>query len=229
MPYRRRRQYRRPRRRKMVPYRRRYRRRRPRRNRIQYSISRTIAQPDTFYVKLKYNQLVQKSPATFVYSHQFRGNSVFDPDFTSGGGQPVGFDQYATLYMNYQVLGSSIKVRLVNESAVSCGMVVYPSITSTLVTYDEGIGNVYSKNIVVGPLTGNNIRGISNFIRTKKLIGRSVDSVNYGASITTNPASPWYWNIEGRNMDGVTNIDATLQVQLVYYVKFWNRATIVDV
>lgn len=38
----------------------------------------------------------------------FRANSLFDPDYGVGGGQPMGFDQWTALYDQYVVTGSKI-------------------------------------------------------------------------------------------------------------------------
>lgn len=38
----------------------------------------------------------------------FRMNSLFDPDFTGTGHQPMYYDRYAALYSNYRVLGSRL-------------------------------------------------------------------------------------------------------------------------
>lgn len=55
-------------------------------------------------------------PATLgvVALHQFRLNSLFDPDLTGVGTQPVGFDQYAALYEKYRVYEASYKVSFYN-------------------------------------------------------------------------------------------------------------------
>lgn len=227
MPYR---KYRKRFYRRKMPYRR-YRKRykRNRKNKMRYTISRTVGQPDAMYVKLVYSQVTQKTPAGPTTNHVFRGNSAFDPDFTGIGGQPNSFDQYATLYRDYQVLGSAIKVKMVNNSANALGFVIYPSLSTTAVGYDDGIGNSYSKYKICGQNTAYSIATVSNFIRTKKLIGRNTNSVNYAALISANPASQWYWIIDMRSMDGASVIDATLQAELTYYVKFWNRKTVVDV
>lgn len=48
----------------------------------------------------------------------FRANSVYDPDFTGvGGSAAMGFDQMASFYERYVVLGSKITVQVATESA----------------------------------------------------------------------------------------------------------------
>lgn len=40
--------------------------------------------------------------------YNIRANSPFDPEYNAGGGQPMGYDQWAALYDQYVVLGSKI-------------------------------------------------------------------------------------------------------------------------
>jgi hypothetical protein len=51
-----------------------------------------------------------------VSVQQFRLNSLFDPDFTSGGHQPMGFDQWAAFYNHYVVMKCSYEIEFVDIS-----------------------------------------------------------------------------------------------------------------
>lgn len=44
-------------------------------------------------------------------NYVFRGNSMYDPDFSGAGHQPRGFDQLQALYDHHVVIGSKITVR----------------------------------------------------------------------------------------------------------------------
>lgn len=46
------------------------------------------------------------------FSYELRAGSLFDPDKTSGGHQPRGHDQWATLYKRYYVKSVTIAVKL---------------------------------------------------------------------------------------------------------------------
>lgn len=65
-------------------------------------------------VKLKYCQNLQLgNGATSTASHHMSCNSLYDPDVTSIGHQPYGYDTWTTLYGKYRVLSSKIVVRFV--------------------------------------------------------------------------------------------------------------------
>lgn len=80
--------------------------------------------PRTLRVKLKYHETVAFSSATgAVSSNIFRLNSLFDPNETGVGGQPMYYDQLAAVYGKYVVLNSVIKCTfapVTETAATSC-------------------------------------------------------------------------------------------------------------
>lgn len=62
-------------------------------------------------LRFAYSTIVAPSAST-VSTVYMRANSVFDPVQATGGGQPMGFDQWAALYNHYVVLGSKINVQI---------------------------------------------------------------------------------------------------------------------
>lgn len=66
-------------------------------------------------VKLRYVDRFTINPALGTFAlHNFRANSIYDPDVTSTGHQPMGYDQWANFYDHYVVIGSQIKVTFVS-------------------------------------------------------------------------------------------------------------------
>lgn len=64
--------------------------------------------PQRFITKHKYSTTITINTATPQYN--FNLNSLFDPDRTSTGHQPYGFDQLSALYNRYRVYGCSYVV-----------------------------------------------------------------------------------------------------------------------
>lgn len=49
----------------------------------------------------------------------FRLNSIYDPDVSSGGHQPYGHDEYASIYSKYCVIGAKVKVEILSCAVTS--------------------------------------------------------------------------------------------------------------
>lgn len=70
--------------------------------------------------KLRYNEVISISaPFGAVSTYTFRANSLYDPNSSGIGHQPMGFDTWATLYNHYQVIGSKITIRLIEDEATA--------------------------------------------------------------------------------------------------------------
>lgn len=71
--------------------------------------------PNQKRVKLKYSQVFQLDTTTGPagVERKFRANSINDPDFSIGGHQPMGHDQWAAAYLHYRVAASTISAQIV--------------------------------------------------------------------------------------------------------------------
>jgi hypothetical protein len=79
--------------------------------------------PDRSIQKLKYVDMIQLDATTAVVPAvwNFSCNGLWDPNQTGTGHQPMGFDQYATLYNHYHVMESYIKVIFMAPDDVGSG------------------------------------------------------------------------------------------------------------
>lgn len=70
--------------------------------------------PEKKTVRLKYVDFISLDSSALGSAtptvHHFRANSLYDPDYSSTGHQPRGFDEHALLYDHYTVIGSKMKV-----------------------------------------------------------------------------------------------------------------------
>ncbi len=95
------------------------RRQRGRRGRVLSRIQRPMPGfPQTRVVNMRYCDTIQLNPGTAgaIDIHEFRANSIFDPDKTGTGHQPIGHDEWAAFYNHYVVLGAKITLALVPSS-----------------------------------------------------------------------------------------------------------------
>lgn len=212
------------------------RRRRPGQYRHKYShpytkiIKGPNITPDRIMVKLKYTETTALTGAA-LFDYKYRGNSIFDPEEGVGGGQPTGFDQWANFYNQYIVTASAIRVDIVNTLASgSTSFIVVPTSESTsLATNLDLVQNYpYAKSALLGPLSSSrSTRRIKHYISTAKMYGKNpraiMDDDQFGAITTANPVEQWHWHILAQSIDGTTNITGTLQVEITFYVVFYDR------
>ena len=106
--------------------------------------------PDIYSTKLKFAQV--NSEVSSALGYTFRGNSVYDPQFSTGGLQPKGFDQLKALYNNYRVRGCSLKVSFFNNKSTALVVGIYPSLLSTPTpNADDLITETHIKHKLLAP------------------------------------------------------------------------------
>lgn len=108
----------RKRRRTRKPRRRSYRKRRSRFRTSRRRRTRRIraVNPRTRLVKLKYAEYftLDVGVGGLGLGHAFRLNSLYDPNFSGTGHQPMGYDELATYYKNTMVIGAKVTLRMYN-------------------------------------------------------------------------------------------------------------------
>lgn len=96
------------------------------RRRTAFTINNNIGIAATRYVKLTYNTTINLQNGAGTHAaHFFKCNSIFDPDDTGLGHQPLGHDQWAELYKKYLVTSCSMKAHFFREGTgaepIMCG------------------------------------------------------------------------------------------------------------
>jgi len=189
--------------------------------------------PDRLYVKLVYRQSVAFSTSGTLQDNVFRGNSLFDPDATGAGGQPMGFDQWANFYASYTVLGSKIEVTCMQNGAAGAYNARFgatpTNFSSAFGTGDyevaeelpySKIGQVHMGSAGVGQ------GRITNYMSTNKLIGVVRPAVQiedaYGALVSANPTNTWYWHVWGYPPGGGDK-SLIVNVRITYFTVFETR------
>lgn len=86
--------------------------------------------PSQIIVPFRYVETQPYDPVAGIVAHQqFRANGLRDPNFSIGGHQPYGFDQWMDMYQEFTVIGSKIKATFIakNQTAIQlayCGISV---------------------------------------------------------------------------------------------------------
>ncbi len=195
----------------------------------------TVGCPDSVRLILRYGMMTTASTTLGnLYSYQFRGNSVFDPDYTGGGAQPNYYDNWSQMYNSYVVLSSKIKIEVLNLTATNPVLVgVYPAYNTALAaSISDLVGMRYAQaKSIMG--TGNAVKAtLTSSMSTAQIFGIPELAVTaddlYSSVVTTNPASAqqWYWTILAQDESGTTTLNLQLRVVLEYDVKFFDPAVV---
>lgn len=191
-------------------------------------------------VRLKYVTQINIDPGAVGTpgNYYFRMNSLFDPDYSSVGRQPYGYDQIVNLgYTKYIVLGSKINIKSImpndgqlnpnkyNQTIVSSTIKTSPSTTLQNVSslLENGESRYHTCNI-------NSMRSHSNFFSAKKFFGVTnvKDNEGLGGSVNGNPEDVAYARVSAMPMEA--SIDAyrvSCLVTIDYIAYFHDRQTIV--
>lgn len=203
--------------------------RRTRRANVAVSSSSPI--PDRFITKMRYSSLhALVTGGAGPVTHQFRINSIYDPDLTGGGHQPLGHDQFQTLYLRYVVRGMSYVVTFTNQSTTDyadIAIVFHPN-TSMASAMSTALESTYCRRGVVGPETGSrNVLIMKGYMSVAKIRGISRTKVNnendYNALFGANPIITPCMTLYAENQNVAAAIQVNARVDLVYYVSLYDR------
>jgi len=195
-------------------------------------IHRTITfYPDKERLTMRYNTTVQLTGAAAVVQ-VYRGSSVYDPDRSGAGSQPLYYDQLSTIYGKYCVVGSRISIALVNGNTVMSNVNVFPSKDFSFAgaMYDRNQQQRASYGIISTNAGGAGQCYLETFDNTARIYGLDdvTDGDDYCALVGANPTIGWYFLVAAQSFDGsVVNLYATVTID--YDVIWSQRNSLYDV
>lgn len=196
--------------------------------------------PRSIITKLRYVETPQTytSVAGAVQTNIWRANSLFDPDQTGVGHQPLYFDQYAALYTKYRVLGARIKVTAsafndttdTGLSSVGGPWVVGIGGSSVTTTFGSSIRNRMEQNNsewkLLNARTGaDGVVTVFNVYEPLKDLGIPAGDDTVSAAVTTSPSQPWYWHVWVGSLDTSYTTEIAVITEIDYTVEFFNPVT----
>lgn len=176
------------------------------------------------------------------FLYQFRSNSVNDPDFTGGGHQPRGYDQWSVFYNKAYVHKVHVTVRMSNSEAVNDTLGILEMFHTESPTAGVlGADNLYS-NVEqrLDPKLGDvmkhtNAAGSGGrtqwvFLNKTYYPGTWLKEYDYNdrsALTNQNPVAESYISVLGRFPSTTTTRSFRLEVTLKYDVTFYDPKSFV--
>lgn len=160
-------------------------------------------------------------------TYQFNMNSLFDPDRTGVGHQPLGFDQLAALFEKYIVTQVDYKISLSNASSSQTAMyaICASDATTTTVNFAEQVEQGNARIGIMEPLSSVKIAGnVKNWIIHGQTFEEYMGDDRNEAVFTATPSDISVLNI--CTCDGTTGTGVTLAglIELTYYA--WLRGSV---
>lgn len=158
-----------------------------------------------------------------------RANSINDPEYAVGGGQPLAHDQLATLYNEYRVHACKVKFTFTNASGVPTRICVVPntvgtSFTSFLDACEQPLAKTKALAVYSG---GKSSDSVSAKAMTKVMLGHELDDEEE-AQFGSNPVNEWFFHcIVSTDPYTASNyIVGVGYIEVIYSVEIYDRISL---
>lgn len=162
-------------------------------------------------------------PAVYVY----KANSLFDPNDTGTGHQPMGFDQVMPFFDKYMVIHAAIRVSFANsETSNNDGLLVAIKISddsSGISNLQDEIERGLTKYKIMSAASGDNGTCVmTSQVSPHKFLGISnpTSNENLKGTISTSPTEGVYFQIIAQPMSGTNVAAVRLSVQIDFTALF---------
>lgn len=189
---------------------------------------------NTFLFKTRYVEraFTVNPGASTAASYVFRLNSLYDPNLTGAGHQPIGFDQIMPLYDHYCVIGARVKVTATNMDAnIAQDVVLQMKDTNVTTNQIQNVienGNCVWKTIAPAG-SGSDSKVLNLSCSPDKFFGNKVmQDEKYRGTITTDPEDGVYLHIIAQAQDGADNGVVRLCVVIEYIAVLTEPKTLIE-
>ena len=170
----------------------------------------------------------QADITTVPFTHFFRLNSMYDPDYSFIGHQPYYYDQMASLYDRYTVFGCKVVLRAATDKKNGIiGFKAQPDVTG-IASAVQALERPMVKYAIIN--SGGPSTTLSSYYRMSSLFGVSrktiADEQNYSALNTANPTNTYFVQVFAQAADSLTPLDVSITLELTYYARWNNRVRV---
>lgn len=190
--------------------------------------------PESLTTLIRYNDVytIQSSSGS-AGGQIMRMTSVFDPDFTGSGHQPLYFDQFTPVYDNYVVLGATLNAEfspLSDDTEITTTGPYTVGLTGNNNTSYSGGSFVLAEQnksvtAVLGRDKGTSVVKLKMNYSPKSCLGVSPDDDTIQSAVSTNPSKNWFvyaWVSD----DNFTSGSVKVRITITYRVRFFNLKNI---
>jgi hypothetical protein len=192
-----------------------------------------IGFPDELKCTLKYVEEGISFSGLAPSAQVFRINSLFDPNLTGVGHQPLWFDQLAFVYGKYLVTAARVEAEIINlngTNGIATCVASYDDVDNSALAVQDLAESRYSHTEMCGLSNGGSAikRLILPTISLSKLLGQTdlESDPDIYATVTTNPADPGYYIFKMLSTDGVNNVACRVNFTIYFDCIFKELGTV---
>lgn len=184
----------------------------------------------TAIVKMRYCDTVVLNPETGICgSHIFQANGTYDPNITSVGHQPMGWDQWMTFYNHAKVLGSKMTATLVSQPTCPLQMGITLKDNANLLTSPQHCKERANTNWRYQDINGTKGCKVVSKFSTKRFFGvkSAVDPTNLYCNAGSNAGEGAYWHLWCASADEIADPgQLTIQILIDFIVQLSEPTTV---
>lgn len=152
----------------------------------------------------------------------FRGNSIYDPDYSGVGTRAMGASEMSSIYDNYRVISSRITCAVSGKTVSNpIRFTVYPTRDTAAPTQAIALSHPNAVRCHIAEAL--ECRQVQNYCRTNVLYAvKKLDDVAFGSAMNANPTNAWYWAVMATgSQDDQVSVCCTIE----YYTILYNLKT----
>lgn len=183
--------------------------------------------PRQTYRKLKYIESfsLDSGVGSVLASYTFSCNGLYDPNITSVGHQPYGFDQMMNFYNHYEVVASQIKVTMADSNATNAmAMICRVDANGNLITSNAQLAMEQpdTKKVIFNPSEAHRTVIKQSWTQKKYFGSRKSGADTLCGTAGQNPAEQSYYIIGLASVDPLANAAALfVTVEIDYVARFF--------
>jgi len=183
--------------------------------------------PDSMIQTLEYSDVITiSSGGSSFAAYAMRGNSVYDPDYTSTGHSALYYDDLMKIYSKYKVTSATLNVHFLAESNAFIYIVPLTDLIPANADTPTRWELARARCVPVGAAYIQPSRSFKATYTSQAIFGINHQQMmddSYSGTITTNPDQIWYINFLAisSNLGGLTSLNAAVKIS--YTTIFYDR------
>jgi hypothetical protein len=190
------------------------------------NINGPIGYPDRVKTTLVYCDTLTITGTSQQYT--YKGNSLYDPNYTGTGHQPFYYDQYIAVYQRYRVYAAKIYIRSLNGADNPLTVVCVPSSQiPTFLSLSQALES--PRSVSTGPLPVNyyfRAEELCLNATTREILGLTpaqIYDADFAALYNADPVELWYYALY---FGSASSVNVTVQIRIEFQCEFFDRAPV---